>query len=224
MAAEAAAKVGGPTCIHSTSDTDTDTVYHDKSSQPLRATVPDLPTPSPVSPVMCIQNPYYNYTYAAENTANAGMWAHSQNQPIGSPTACYSYPCGSQNFTPPNRCATAAYLNHSGTIHAGSFRPTAFGSHGLQTLNPRFPGVPMMPGSYHSTPQQQQPQPQPASLRSLPLSPPSSADAAFTVNPGGFHVPMLRTALLAANPYFPSDITPNVTIATQNLLIRIVHL
>lgn len=231
MAAEAVAKVGGPTYIHSTSSTSgapqtividsrgsTATVYHDKSSSqplthlPLSATVPDLLTPPPVSPVMRIQNPYYNYTYAAENTANAGMCAHRQNQPIGYPTACSSYPCGSQNFTPPNRCATAAYLNHSGTTHAGSFRPTAFGSHGLLTLNPRFPGVPMMPGSYHSTSQQQQPQqPQPASLRSLPLSPPSSADAAFTVNPGGFHVPVLRTALLAANPYFPSGITPNVT-------------
>ena len=231
MAAEAVAKVGGPTYIHSTSSTSgapqtividsrgsTATVYRDKSSSqplthlPLSATVPDLLTPPPVSPVMRIQNPYYNYTYAAENTANAGMCAHSQNQPIGYPTACSSYPCGSQNFTPPNRCATAAYLNHSGTTHAGSFRPTAFGSHGLLTLNPRFPGVPMMPGSYHSTSQQQQPQqPQPASLRSLPLSPPSSADAAFTVNPGGFHVPVLRTALLAANPYFPSGITPNVT-------------
>ena len=231
MAAEAAAKVGGPTCIHSTSSTSrppetividsrgsTSTVYHDKSPSqplthlPLSATIPDLLTPPPVSPVMCIQNPYYNYTYAAENTPNAGMCVHSQHQPIGSPTACYSYPCGSQNFTPSNRCATAAYLNHSGSTHTGSFRPTAFGSHGLLTLNPRFPGVPMMPGSYHSTSQQQQPQqPQPASLRSLPLSPPSSADAAFAVNPGGFHVPVLRTTLLAANPYFPSGITPNVT-------------
>ena len=213
MAAEAAAEAAAG--IHSTSSTSrtpetivaaivaagrgsTATVCHDMSpSQPLThlplgATVPDLLTPPPVSPVMCIQNPYYNYTYAAENTPNAGMCVHSQHQ----------------NFTPSNGCATVAYLNRSGSAHTG--RPTAFGSHGLLTLNPRFPGVPMMPSSYHSTSQQQQPQqPQPASLRSLPLSPPSSADAAFAVNPGGFHVPVLRTTLLAGNPYFPSGITPN---------------
>ena len=196
-----------------------DVVYHDKSAPqplthlPLNATQPDLLTPPPVSPVMCIQNPYYSYSYAGGGTVatNAAMCAqHHQHQPAlahKSPTACYNYPCGtqtfsSQNFSSSGNYATAAYMSHGGATQR-NFRPAAFGSHGILALNPRFPGVPMMAGGYHSTGQQQH---QLAS--SLPLSPPSSADAPFAVNPSGFRVPLLRTTLLAANPYFPSGVTP----------------
>ena len=196
-------------------------VYHDKSAPqplthlPLRATPPDPLTPPPVSPVMSIQNPYYNYSYTTGGTAaaNAAMCMQQhQHQPLAhkSPTACYSYPCGTQNFSSQNfssssNYATAAYMSHGGVTQR-NFRPTAFGSHGLLTLNPRFPGVPLMAGGYHSSPQQQQ---QHQLTSSLPLSPPSSADPPFAVNPGGFHVPVLRTTLLTTNPYFPSGVTPS---------------
>ena len=116
--------------------------YHDKSApQPLTHTPPD-----PVSPVMCNQNPYNSYSYAAGSTA--------------------------------------AYMSHGGVTQGNYFRPTAFGSHGLLTLNPRFTGVPLMAGGYHSSQQQQH--------SSLQLSPPLSADPPFDVNSGGFHVPVLR--------------------------------
>jgi len=196
-------------------------LYHGKSAPPvlthlpLTATPPDPLTPPPVSPVMCIQNPYYNYSYATGGTAaaNAGMCMQQhQHQPLAhkSPTACYSYPCGTQNFSSQNfssssNYATAAYMSHGGVTQR-NFRQTAFGSHGLLTLNPRFPGVPLMAGGYHSSPQQQQ---QHQLTSSLPLSPPSSADPPFAVNSGGFHVPVLRTTLLATNPYFPSGVTPS---------------
>ena len=172
-------------------------VYHDKSAPqplthlPLRATPPDLLTPPPVSPVMRIQNPYYSYSYAAGGTVATNAAMCVQQQPAlahKSPTACYNYPCGtqtysSQNFSSSSNYSTAAYMSHGGLA-----------------LSPRFLGVPMMAGGYHST----GPQHQLAS--SLPLSPPSTdAHAPFADNSGG---PVLRTTLLTANPYFPSGVTP----------------
>ena len=124
---------------------------------PLSAPQPDLLTPPPHTPVMCLQNPYNPSVAVVPTTTSTITQLHDSPQTSSStPIAMMSFPCMG---------------NVGGTCTCAGLQPSFSGSSPMVTLNPRFPmcSVPLMNGSVVPYSASQRP-----FTSAIPMTPPLS--------------------------------------------------